>query len=201
MSKTLVRIGPADHGRPMSLEDFEHAEGQEGYRYELSRGIITVVEVPKGRHALQLIAARRELSDYEYLHPGRIVGVLGGGECKLLIGELESERHPDVAIFLSPSPDPDARDFWALWIPEIVIEIVSPSSRKRDYEEKPAEYLRLGVREYWIVDGRDKVMVVLKRVRNRWAESRIEPPATYRTKLLPGLEFSIGDVFRAAGLI
>ena len=44
-------------------------------------------------------------------------------------------------------------------------------------------------------------MAVMKRVRSRWSESRIEPPAIYRTRLLPGLEFSCEDVFRTAGLI
>ena len=94
----------------------------------------------------------------------------------------------------------EGKDFWAKWVPEIVIEIVSPSSRKRDYQEKPAEYLGLGVREYWIVDGPKRLMVVMRRVRNRWAERTIRPPTLYRSRLLPGLEFSCGAVFEAAGL-
>ena len=87
-----------------------------------------------------------------------------------------------------------------MWVPEIVIEVVSPSSRKRDYEEKPEEYLRIGVKEYWIVDadlardGRDAA------ARGRWVETTVKPPAIYRPRLLPGLEFSIEAVFNAAGL-
>src|SRR6516162_4254600 len=110
MGKTLIKIGPADHGRRMSLAEFEHAEVQEGYLYELSRGIITVVDVPKGLHALQLIAVRRQLSAYDFLHPGRVMGIMGSMECQLLIGDLESERHPDVAIYLSPPPDVKRKD-------------------------------------------------------------------------------------------
>jgi Uma2 family endonuclease len=200
MGKTLIKIGPADHGRPMSLAEFEHAKAEEGYRYELSRGIITVADVPNKPHVMQLIAIRRQIALYDALHPGRIAGILGGGDCKLLIGGLESERHPDVAIYLTDPPPIENARLWHHWIPEIVIEIVSPSSRKRDYEEKPEEYLRLGVKEYWIVDGRKKVMVVMRRVRNRWVESTIQPPAVYQSRLLPGLEFSCGAVFTAAGL-
>ena len=29
---------------------------------------------------------------------------MGSMECKVLIGDLESERHPDLAIYLSPPP-------------------------------------------------------------------------------------------------
>lgn len=201
MGKIRIKIGPADHGRPMSVAEFEHAEVQEGYLYELSRGFITVSDVPGMRHVLQLAEARRQLATYDVLHPGRIAGILGGAECKVLIGALESERHPDVSIYLREPPPIDDASQWHHWYPEIIMEVVSPTSRQRDYEEKPEEYLRLGAREYWIVDGRDKVMVVMKRVRNRWSESRIEPPAIYRTRLLPGLEFSCEDVFRTAGLI
>ncbi len=114
---------------------------------------------------------------------------------------LESERHPDIAVYLTEPPPIDNATLWRHWFPELVIEVVSPSSRKRDYEEKPEEYLRLGAKEYWIVDGQKKVMVVMRRVRNPWVERAIKPPAIYRPRLLPGLEFSCEAVFQAAGLI
>ena len=46
MSTQTIKIGPADHGRRMSLADFEHAEVQEGLLYELGRGVIIVSDVP-----------------------------------------------------------------------------------------------------------------------------------------------------------
>ena len=201
MGKTLIKVGPADHGRPMSLAKFEHAEVQEGYLYELSRGIITVSDVPGRPHMLILNAIKHQFYAYLLNRPGLTSMLLTGAECKLMVPALESERHPDLSLYLTEPPRIDNANLWNHWFPEIAIEVVSPTTRKRDYEEKPEEFLRLGAREYWIVDGRDKVMVVMKRVRNRWSESRIEPPAIYRTRLLPGLEFSCEDVFRAAGLI
>jgi Uma2 family endonuclease len=36
--------------------------------------------------------------------------------------------------------------------PDFIIEIVSPSSRRMDYNTKNAKYAEAGVREYWIVD-------------------------------------------------
>lgn len=201
MGKTLIKIGPADHGRPMSLVEFEHAGVQEGYLYELSRGIITVSDVPGWLHMMILQAIKDRLYFYKMSHRGHIHVINAGAECKLLIPAFESERHPDLSLYLTQPPPIHNATLRHHWFPEIVIEVVSPSSRKRDYEEKPEEYLRLGVKEYGIVDSRDGVMVVMKRVRNRWSQSRIEPPATYRTRLLPGLDFSVADVFRAAGLI
>jgi hypothetical protein len=37
---TPLRIGPADHGRTMTLEEFMEADVEEGYRYELARGVL-----------------------------------------------------------------------------------------------------------------------------------------------------------------
>jgi Uma2 family endonuclease len=200
MGKTLIKIGPPDHGRPMSLAEFEHAKVQEGYLYELSRGIITVSDVPNRLHMRQLNAVQDQLYLYKLTHPGRIHAINAGSDCKLLVPAFESERHPDLSLYLTESPPIEDATLWRHWFPEIVIEIVSPSSRKRDYEEKPEEYLRLGAKEYWIVDGRKKVMVVMRRVRNQWVESTIKPPDLHRTRLLPGLEFSCEAVFQAAGL-
>ena len=200
MSKTAIKIGPADNGRPMSLEDFEQAEEQGGYLYELSRGIITVSDVPNRLHLLIVAAIKDFLHAYKVLHSGGIHFINSGGECKLLISHFESERHPDLSLYLTTPPEIDDETLWRVWIPEIVIEVVSRYSRKRDYEEKPEEYLRIGVKEYWIVDADKQVMVVMRRSRGRWALTTVKPPAIYRTRLLPGLEFSIEAVFEAAGL-
>jgi len=64
MPKTATRIGPQDNGRRMSLDEFEFAEGREGYLYELSRGIVTVVNVPKPGHFAQVDAIRNECRCY-----------------------------------------------------------------------------------------------------------------------------------------
>jgi hypothetical protein len=58
MAQTAVKIGPQDQGRRMSLADFEHAETQEGYLYELGRGVIVVSDVPKPSHAAQIATIR-----------------------------------------------------------------------------------------------------------------------------------------------
>src|SRR5437868_7483190 len=160
MGKTLVKIGPADHGRRMSLEEFEHAKVQEGSLYELSRGIITVSDVPNRQHVRIVYATKRQLFAYDGAHPGRIHLIAAGSECKLLIPAFDSERHPDLSVYLTEPPPIENASLWRHWFPEIVIEVVSRSSHKRDYEEKPDEYLRRGAREYWIIDPRKRAMVV-----------------------------------------
>src|SRR5689334_2373663 len=142
MPKAATKIGPADNGRPMSLEEFAPAEGQEGYRYELGRGVVVVSDIPNPAHLALLFAIRLQLIGYQFAHPGKVYGVAGGGECKVLVRQFESERHPDLAVFKTPPPSAGS-EVWETWLPELAIEIVSPGSERRDYEEKREEYLEV----------------------------------------------------------
>ena len=50
--------------------------------------------------------------------------------------------------------------------PEFVIEILSPSTSKKDTHIKSRRYFDAGVLEYWMVNPEDKTIVVLKRAEN-----------------------------------
>jgi Uma2 family endonuclease len=197
MTTTAIKIGPADHGRRMSLADFEHAEVQEGRLYELGREVIVVSDVPNPPHLAQVTTIRFQLSAYALAHPGRIYTIASGSECKILVAGLESERHPDLAIYKTPPPAA-GEEAWAIWVPEIVVEVVFPGSEQRDYTEKREEYLLFGVQEYWIVDAERQEVLVLYRSAGRWAERVLHVPDTYRTRQLPGFAFACAPVFEAA---
>jgi Uma2 family endonuclease len=189
-------VGPQDNGRRMSLDNFDLAEAQEGYNYELSRGVVVVSDIPGRPHLAQVNATRRQFAAYDLANPGKIDTIANGSECKLLLPPFESERHPDLAIYKHPPLSNE--NLWATWIPEILIEIVSAESQFRDYVEKREEYWKFGVREYWIIDAYRRELFVLRRGKGDWTEHHIRPPKKYKTRLLPGLEFDIAAVFAAA---
>ena len=195
MTSISTRLTVADLGRRMSLAEFDRAETDDGLLLELSRGIVTMVEVPNVRHFLQVDAIRRQLYAYLAAHPERISSIGIGADCKILIEELQSERHPDLLVYTSAPP---AEETWSLWIPDLVVEVVSESSRDRDYREKPEEYFRFGVKEYWIVDWFERRFTVHHRSRGRWKTSEIKTSPPYSTHVLPGLAFDVNSVFAAA---
>ena len=196
MQKSVIKVGPTDHGRRMSLADFEHAEVVEEHLYELNRGVIEASDVPHRRHAAQIQAIRIEVIPFMIVNPTTINLFAAGNECQLLIESVESERHPDLTMYLKAAPN--VSNYWRVWIPEIVIEVVSKSSEHRDYVEKREEYKKLGVTEYWIVDSFKRQMLALTRSTGDWSEQIVRPPALYSTPLLPGFEFSVEKVFAAA---
>ncbi len=152
-------------------------------------------EVPLPWHLILIDRLRSVLSSYRASHQGRIFCIAGGGDCKLPIGQFESERHPDLAVYLTEPPYQDSTAVWSEWIPELVIEIVSPGSELRDYSEKRDEYLSFGVREYWIANADRHEVLVLRRVRGQWSEQTLTLAETYSPNLLPGFLLHVAPLF------
>jgi LAO/AO transport system ATPase len=192
----ITKIGPADHGRRMSLAEFEHAEMQAGYLYELGRGVIVVSDIPNPKHMAVVLGTRDQLIMYQFTQPTMVHSIAGGAECKILLADLQSERHPDIALYKTPPPDDD--DPWSIWIPELVIEVVSLRSELRDYEEKREEYLAFGVKEYWIIDAQRREMLALRRYRGRWRETIVPASGEYKTPLLPSFSLGLSQVLPLA---
>lgn len=199
LARPKLKIGPRHHGRKMSLKAFEFVETEEGWLYELARGYIVVSDVPNFPHMRQASLIRKRVDHYDVENPGRIYEVLTGAECKLPIFDWESERHPDISIYLSPPRNRKGRTMWRTWFPDLVIEVVSESSRDRDYTEKRDEYWSLGVKEYWIVDASLQQVLILRRGKSDWIERSLGPDDTCETKLLPGFKLSCQAIFEAAG--
>ncbi len=195
MSRIATILGPADHGRKMTLEDFDQAEPAEGYSYELGRGVINVVNIPNRKHLAQVNEIKQRLYSYRAAHPGQIHTIAGGSDCKIIIEGTSSERHPDIAVYTSaPADDAD----WSTWIPELLIEVVSPGSEKRDYEEKRDEYLTFGVLEYLIFDAARETVTAMTRENNRWQMRVLAPADMFQSAILPGLELPLAPIFAAA---
>lgn len=197
MSQVLLKIGPHDAGRRLSVDEFDACETETGYLYELSRGVVSVTEVPKPAHMFLVQAILEQLLAYKSRRKIRDFHFGTGSECKLIIPSHQSERHPDLAVYLTLPPTQN-RGVWKRWIPELVIEVVSPGSEQRDYIEKREEYLDAGISEYWIVNSKTRQLLVLERVDNLWRESTFSPPMSYRSQLLADFELDLNLVFESA---
>jgi Uma2 family endonuclease len=84
--------------------------------------------------------------------------------------------------------------------PELVVEVGSKSTRKRDETIKRRLYERFGVDEYWIVDTELDAIKVYRRVGDRFertAELTLEAGDVLTTRLLPGLELPLARIFPA----
>lgn len=88
-----------------------------------------------------------------------------GGDCRVFAGPIDVQLDgndktmvvPDIIVVCDAGKLKKDRIMGA---PDFAAEIVSPSSRKRDYVIKTAKYSEAGVREYWIIDPeKERVLV------------------------------------------
>lgn len=191
---SVLQIGPEHHGTRMSLDEFAHAEGRGGFHYELNRGVIEAVDVPGLPHGRVVKFIRNALTRYEESHPGVVNYDATGSDAVIRVPIVQSERHPDILVYLSPPPVSGSQP-WDHWIPELVIEVVSPGSEERDYVDKRDDYLRAGVRLYWIVDPRARGATVLTRRGDTWSEVRLTESGSLTTPLLPEFALQLSDMW------
>lgn len=196
MAETIVipTIGPAAAGTRMTLDEFAHVEGEPGHLYELEKGVILVVDIPGLPHGYVCENLRDLLGAYRKANPGRIHFLASGSNAALRMPEMQSERHPDLAVYLSPPPA-DEDQPWEDWVPDLVVEVVSKSSEERDYLIKRDEYLKAGIRAYWIVDPQTRSATVLARRTDTWRETKLDAAGVLKTTLLPGLQIPLAQVF------
>jgi Uma2 family endonuclease len=191
-----LRLGPADHGRRMSLQEFLDAEEQPGYRYELARGVLEVTEVPNEPHELIVCFLSEAIVAYRQAHPGRIYRWGAASSFRLWLPGMISGRNPDLAVVLEGA----AQDARGRRIPALAMEVVSEGTEahERDYVTKREEYLAYGLFEYWIVDPILRRVTVLIRDGDTWAESVFKNDQAAEGRALPGFTVPLPALWAAA---
>jgi len=82
--------------------------------------------------------------------------------------------------------------------PDLVIEILSPSTRRRDDTLKRDRYEKWGVLEYWLADPKSRSVRVYRRSGAAFGAPRdlhAAPGDIVTTPLLPGLEIPVSEIF------
>jgi Uma2 family endonuclease len=116
------------------------------------------------------------------------------GEIKADNKEIETVVQPDISIFCDRSKI-DKQG--AMGAPDLVIEILSESTMRRDLNTKLLLYQRYGVREYWIADPASRIIDVYKPDRDGkyFSDNTYAMEHIIRSDLFPGLEIPLSEVF------
>ena len=127
----------------------------DGNTYELVRGELLVTPAPRLWH--EEVSARlfEALRAYVRQHP---VGHVVGSRSEVSWGDEDTEVQPDA--FVVPVEEAQTLDWARLRHLLLVVEVLSPSSRRHDRFTKRLEYQRRRVPVYWIVDPDEHVVEV-----------------------------------------
>lgn len=141
--------------RRWTLEEL-HALPEDGNKYELVHGELLVTPAPSDRHSD--IVARLTHVLVPYVDAQRL-GYVYHPRAVLRVGR-HTEVEPDIMV-RAPRSDPDGA--WETAPrPILVVEVVSPSTRRRDFGTKRELYEEQAIPDYWIVDGDARAITVVR---------------------------------------
>ena len=176
--------------RKLTYEDYVLFP-EDGQRHEIIDGEHYVSPAPIPKH--QRVSMRLSI------RVGGFVEQHGLGEAFASPIDVLLSRHdilqPDL-LFISNERAAILKDRNIQGAPDLVVEILSESTRKLDERLKLARYELLGVREYWIVDPlADRVHVFRPEGESFRKAAELAVGDVLTTPLLPGLEIPLHYLF------
>jgi Uma2 family endonuclease len=193
MSKAPRLYGPGSNGIVMTPRQFDRADFERGFRYELLNGVLIVSPAPLENQRDPNDELGYLLRRYQSDHPQGSSMDATLPEHTIRIGA--NRRVADRAIWTGLGRLPRRGD-----APTIVIEFVSAGKRsiERDYETKRAEYLGCGVKEYCIFDRCDRTLTVYP-ARGRRGRKRVwRAEQSWTSDQLPGFELPLARLLALA---
>lgn len=127
----------------------------DGNRYEVLDGELYVTPAPSPAHELLANELRTLLEPYVRQHGlGRVFVP------RAVLRVSGSEVEPDLMVRPVPVVLPEKWD--QMPVPLLVVEVLSPATRRRDLAPKRAFYRRCGVAAYWCIDGEARSIRVIR---------------------------------------
>ena len=168
----------------------------DGKRHELIDGEHYVTPSPNLQH--QRILGRLYFAITNYLH-GKPVGEVFFAPLDVVISRHDVVE-PDLLYVSRERAAQVLVPEHVRGVPDLVVEVASTSTRKRDETIKRSLYERAAVSEYWVVDPKIEVVRVYINTGNgfcRPTDLRRDAGGVLTTTLLPGLEIPLASLFTA----
>jgi Uma2 family endonuclease len=163
----------------------------DGRRREIIDGDLYVTPSPLNYHQKILLNLTGPFWMFLENHP---LGELRFAPLDVILSEHDV-LEPDLLLVLNEHKD--VLQDWVRGAPDLVIEILSPSTKARDRGIKLKAYARYGVREYWIVDPVAHVVEVYRLTAEGFHLATIFAKGDLvETPLLPGFSLAVDAIFK-----
>ncbi len=166
----------------------------DGQRYEIIEGALYVSPAPSFDHQFSVTELLAELRNFV---KARQLGLVLVAPFDVRLPGVADPVQPDL-VFFRTGNEPRAGDKNFHGVPDLVVEVISPSSVRLDKKVKLAAYQKAGVQEYWLADTRSRSITVYSYDPSQacYVESgRFGIAEVLRSALLPGFEAAVEDLF------
>ena len=163
-------------------------------RYELIDGnvyMMTPSPSPSSTHQKISVELLRQLANYLQ---GKICEVYAAPFDVRLNADAEDDTvvQPDITVICDPSKI-DERG--CKGVPDMIIEILSPSTTQRDQVVKLNRYLKAGVREYWIVSPEARSVHIHLLTNEQYVIQAYDETANVPVNILEDCQINLAKVF------
>lgn len=189
-----LKLGPHDHGRELTLDEFESASYDPGHKYEIIDGRLYVSPAPNVPENFVEEWLRDELKTYAKKRPDVTNYISAKSRVFVLERPRTTAPEPDIVAFRKfPRGVPLLEIRWEDLTPILVVEILSGDDPDKDLERNPELLLDVpSIKEYWVIDIRENpdqpTMTVFRRQGNKWKVIEVAFGESYTTRLLPGFK-------------
>jgi Uma2 family endonuclease len=164
----------------------------EGAPYQLIEGELVMTPAPNPRHQITSAHLFKKLADFVN---GKAMGVILYSPIDVYLGR-ENAYQPDI-VFISKDRQDIIQEDGIYGAPDLVMEILSPSTARYDLREKFRVYEKHGVQEYWIVDPEINSIEIYTKEREHFSLiTRAEDKGEVESVLLKGFILTLDEVFR-----
>ena len=171
-----------------TIEDYLKLD--DGQRYELIEG--ELILVPRPRLKNQKIVGSIYTTFINFLKQDPIGDVYS--DVDVYLGDKVVA--PDI-LFIAKERLNIAGELNIQGAPDLVVEVLSPSTARYDRKIKRKLYFINGVKEYWLVDPDQQLVEVLIAGENEWRWAGVfDLEDVLTTSLMPGLQVELTEVFR-----
>jgi Uma2 family endonuclease len=163
---------------------------EDNLRREIIDGEMFVTPSPIADHQTILINLLSAFLDYLKAHR---VGKVFVAPLDVILSDYDVLQ-PDLLFVLNERAG-IVKD-WVRGAPDLAVEILSPTTEKRDRGIKLKAYARFGVKEYWIIDPAAREVEV-HRLRGGGYElaETFDINGSLISALLPGLKLDVASIF------
>jgi len=161
-------------------------------RYEVIDGELFVTPAPTPFHQILVMRLARLLEDHV---AGAGLGTVLMAPCDVVLSRNDVLQ-PDI-FFVPAGRGEIIGEKYIGGAPDLVVEVLSPSTESRDRVAKAKRYARFGVREMWLVDPAAKTIEVFVHSDEGFQRQALFGAAdTVLSKTLPNLAFPAAPLFR-----
>jgi Uma2 family endonuclease len=162
-------------------------------RYEVIDGELYMTPAPNIRH--QRVISNLHFHFRTFLH-SQPIGEVFLSPCDVIFSHTPLEYVEPDLVFVSKERSSIVTERNIQGSPDIVVEILSEGTEKRDRREKFSLYERSGVPEYWIVDPEKEAIEIFQMRDGRYQASlEFGKKDVLSSSLLPGLSIPLSEVF------